>query len=203
MVEQIKEKPKGTNVPGGVVLSDGKVLNPFDAPTPGESLTANPEQRFPWENPPQYTEVRPFMEDLFMQITEEERYIKLLGSIMNKTPIDEIAQTILYVSVKDGKINPDLMLLLVEPVLYLLLAIAENAGITDYVLYDGEDADEMSLEDRELYLSESEKVKKIKPENIKSSSVEPSLLARVEELPTAEEAGVLPIEQITQEEEEV
>ena len=41
------------------------------------------------------------------------------------------------------------------------------------------------------------------PENIKSSSVEPSLLARVEELPTAEEAGVLPIEQITQEEEEV
>ncbi len=203
MVEQIKEKPKGTNVPGGVVLSDGKVLNPFDAPTPGESLTANPEQRFPWENPPQYTEVRPFMEDLFMQITEEERYIKLLGSIMNKTPIDEIAQTILYVSVKDGKINPDLMLLLVEPVLYLLLAIAENAGINDYVLYDGEDADEMSLEDRELYLSESEKVKKIKPENIKSSSVEPSLLARVEELPTAEEAGVLPIEQITQEEEEV
>ena len=203
MVEQIKEKPKGTNVPGGEVLSDGKVLNPFDAPTPGESLTANPEQRFPWENPPQYTEVRPFMEDLFMQITEEERYIKLLGSIMNKTPIDEIAQTILYVSVKDGKINPDLMLLLVEPVLYLLLAIAENAGINDYVLYDGEDADEMSLEDRELYLSESEKVKKIKPENIKSSSVEPSLLARVEELPTAEEAGVLPIEQITQEEEEV
>ena len=203
MVEQIKEKPKGTNVPGGVVLSDGKVLNPFDAPTPGESLTANPEQRFPWENPPQYTEVRPFMEDLFMQITEEERYIKLLGSIMNKTPIDEIAQTILYVSVKDGKINTDLMLLLFEPVLYLLLAIAENAGINDYVLYDGEDADEMSLEDRELYLSESEKVKKIKPENIKSSSVEPSLLARVEELPTAEEAGVLPIEQITQEEEEV
>ena len=203
MVEQIKEKPKGTNVPGGVVLSDGKVLNPFDAPTPGESLTANPEQRFPWENPPQYTEVRPFMEDLFMQITEEERYIKLLGSIMNKTPIDEIAQTILYVSVKDGKINPDLMLLLVEPVLYLLLAIAENAGINDYVLYDGEDADEMSLEDKELYLSESEKVKKIKPENIKSSSVEPSLLARVEELPTAEEAGVLPAEQITQEEEEV
>ena len=185
MVEQIKEKPKGTNVPGGVVLSDGKVLNPFDAPTPGESLTANPEQRFPWENPPQYTEVRPFMEDLFMQITEEERYIKLLGSIMNKTPIDEIAQTILYVSVKDGKINPDLMLLLVEPVLYLLLAIAENAGINDYVLYDGEDADEMSLEDRELYLSESEKVKKIKPENIKSSSVEPSLLARVEEITTA------------------
>ena len=203
MVEQIKEKPKGTNVPGGVVLSDGKVLNPFDAPTPGESLTANPEQRFPWENPPQYTEVRPFMEDLFMQITEEERYIKLLGSIMNKTPIDEIAQTILYVSVKDGKINPDLMLLLVEPVLYLLLAMTENAGINDYVLYDGEDADEMSLEDRELYLSESEKVKKVKPENIKSSSVEPSLLARVEELPTAEEAGVLPIEQITQEEEEV
>jgi hypothetical protein len=203
MVEQIKEKPKGADVPGGVVLSDGKVLNPFDAPTPGESLTANPEQKFPWESPPQYTEVRPFMEDLFMQITEEERYIKLLGSIMNKTPIDEIAQTILYVSVRSGKINPDLMLLLVEPVLYLLLAMTENAGIDDYVLYEGEDADEMSLEDRELYLSESEKVKKIKPENIKSSSVEPSLLARVEELPTAEEAGVLPAEQITQEEEEV
>ena len=33
--------------------------NPFNNPTPGESLTRDPEQKFPWEQPPQLNEVEP------------------------------------------------------------------------------------------------------------------------------------------------
>ena len=31
--------------------------NPFNAPIPGESLTQNPDQKFPWEQPPEINDV--------------------------------------------------------------------------------------------------------------------------------------------------
>ena len=46
-------------------------------------------------------------------------------------------------------------------------------------------------EQKELYMAESEKtLSDMKPKQIRKSSVEPSLLAKVKELPTAEELGV-------------
>ena len=41
------------------------------------------------------------------------------------------------------------MMLLIEPTLYLLIAIADYADIKDYVLYDGEDTD--PEEDTEIH----------------------------------------------------
>ena len=62
-------------------LGDLAIDDPFNSPTPGESLTKNPEEKFPWEQASEYTEVRPFMEDLFLQLTEDkDRYVKLLVS---------------------------------------------------------------------------------------------------------------------------
>ena len=175
---------------GMIPLKDGTSINPFDAPTPGESLTTSPEQKYPWETPPEYTEVQPFMEDLFVQLGEDrDRYIELLIKFLDKTPITEIAQVLLYTSVSKGKINPDLMLLLIEPVMYLLIAMAEQAGI-EPVIYEGEDSDEPSEEDTETYMDESIKFNKLKPEQIRRTSVAPSLLSKVKELPTAEEAGI-------------
>jgi len=172
------------NIPGM-----GGQINPFDAPTPGESLTKNPEEKYPWERPPQYTDVKEFMEDLFLQLTEEETYIDLLGSLLRKTPIDEMTQMILHTAMTKGKINPDMVLMLIEPVMYLLLAISEQAEI-EAVLYEGDDADVMSEEDEQVYLDESKKFKDMKPKEIKKSSVEPSLLAKVKELPTAQEVNI-------------
>jgi len=164
--------------------------DPFNSPTPGESLTKNPEERFAWEQPSEYTEVRPFMEDLFLQLTEDkDRYVKLLVTFMQKISIADTTQMILYTSWRAGKINTDLMLLLIEPVMYLLIAMAEQAEI-EPVIYDEEDVDEPSQEDADLYVEESQKIAEMKPEKIRKSSVEPSLLARVEDLPTAKEVGI-------------
>ena len=77
----------------------------------------------------------------------------------------------------------------IEPVMYLLIAMAEQAEI-EPVIYDEENVDEPSQEDADLYVDESQKINEIKPEKIRKSSVEPSLLARVEDLPTAKEVGV-------------
>lgn len=171
-------------------LGDLAIDDPFNSPTPGESLTKNPEERFAWEQPSEYTEVRPFMEDLFLQLTEDkDRYVKLLVTFMQKISIADTTQMILYTSWRAGKINTDLMLLLIEPVMYLLIAMAEQAEI-EPVIYDEEDVDEPSQEDADLYVEESQKIAEMKPEKIRKSSVEPSLLARVEDLPTAKEVGI-------------
>jgi len=47
--------------------------------------------------------------------------------------------------------NPDLMLMLAEPVMFMLIAFAEKASI-DYVLYEGEE------EEEEGELSDEEKI---------------------------------------------
>ena len=171
-------------------LGDLAIDDPFNSPTPGESLTKNPEEKFAWEQASEYTEVRPFMEDLFLQLTEDkDRYVKLLVSFLQQVSIADTTQMLLYTSWRAGKINTDLMLLLIEPVMYLLIAMAEQAEI-EPVIYDEENVDEPSQEDADLYLEQSQKINEMKPEKIRKSSVEPSLLARVEDLPTAEEVGV-------------
>jgi hypothetical protein len=180
-------QPEGMLFTGG---GDMAMDDPFNSPTPGESLTKNPEEKFAWEQASEYTEVRPFMEDLFLQLTEDkDRYVKLLVSFMQKISIADTTQMILYTSWRAGKINTDLMLLLIEPVMYLLIAMAEQAEL-EPVIYDEEDVDEPSQEDADLYVEESQKINEMKPEKIRKSSVEPSLLARVEDLPTAKEVGI-------------
>tara|TARA_Y100000361_G_scaffold15325_1_gene12127 strand:- start:383 stop:781 length:399 start_codon:yes stop_codon:yes gene_type:complete len=66
---------------------------------------------------------------------------KLINIINDGVPLDEIAQVVLYKGYSEGKYNPDLMLMMIEPTIYLLIAIADYANIKDYVLYDGEDDD--------------------------------------------------------------
>jgi|TARA_R100001460_G_scaffold69396_3_gene109997 hypothetical protein len=188
-IQPIENREVPEEIANMITTDDGTSVDPFDSPTPGESLTMSPDSKFPWERPSQYSEVRPFMEDLFLKITEEENYIELLGLFLDSTPIDELTQMILYTSMANGKINPDLLLLSIEPLMYLLIAIAEQNDI-EPVIYAEEDED-LDDEQKNVYMEESEKkLKDIKPEKIRKSSVEPSLLAKVEELPTAEELGI-------------
>ena len=197
-IQPIENKNVPEEMSGMLTTRDGASVDPFNSPTPGESLTLSPDTKFPWERPPQYTEVRPYIEDIFLAITEEDKYIELLGMYLDNTPIDEIVQMILYTSMSSGKINPDLMLLCIEPLMYLLIAIAEQNDI-EPVIYEDEDED-FDDEQKELYMAESEKtLSDMKPKQIRKSSVEPSLLAKVKELPTAEELGI----DNKQEEEEV
>jgi len=116
-------------------------VNPFNAPIPGESLTASPDTPKAWERPPQYTDEEDAMRAVYMVLTEQDSLRGLIEIISEGTPLDEIAQVVLYKGYVEGKYTPDLMLLLAEPTIYLLIAIADYAEIKDYVLYDGEDDD--------------------------------------------------------------
>ena len=116
-------------------------INPFNAPTPGESLTSSPDMPQAWERPPQFTEQDVAMEEIYMEITSEDNLMPLIDIINDGVPLDQLAQVILYRGYTQGKFNPDLMLMLAEPTIYLLIAIADYADIKDYVLYEGEEDD--------------------------------------------------------------
>jgi len=167
-------------------------VNPFNSPTPGEGLTQSPEQKFPWEQTPRHTEVKPAIENIFLNITEKENLIPLIGMLQDKTPIDEIAQVVLYKGMTAGQFNMDLMLMLVEPTMYLLIAIAEEYEI-EPVIYEDQDDD---LIDEQDYLKgkkemqESSETLGKKLPTIRKDSVPESLLQRVKTLPEKEELGI-------------
>ena len=92
-----------------------------------------------WERPPQYVNQDKAMEAVYMELTDQEETLrKLINMINDGTPLDEIAQVTLYKGYTEGKFSPDLMLMLIEPTLYLLIAIADYAEIKDYILYNEE-----------------------------------------------------------------
>ena len=164
-------------------------VNPFNAPIPGESLTTAPDMPKAWEQPPQYVDQGKAMEAIYMELTEEDTLRKLINIINDGTPLDQIAQVTLYKGYTEGVFSPDLMVMLIEPTLYLLIAIADYAEIKDYTLYNEEVQDE---EDTELppdditpeNMDDDEESPVSKGKEPKKESLGESLLAKVEgELP--------------------
>jgi hypothetical protein len=177
-------------------------VNPFNAPVPGESLTASPETPKAWERPPEYTDEDEAMMAVYMILTEQDTLRGLIEIISDGIALDELAQVILYKGYTEGKYSPDMMLMLAEPTIYLLISIADYAEIKDYVLYNEEDGDpdteipgdEITPIDIDGDGIPDEPKAKVEP---KKDSVSESLLSRIEkELPTkVEEASVEEIEE--------
>ena len=162
-------------------------VNPFNAPIPGESLTTAPDMQKAWERPPQFTDPDDCMENVYLELTSDEALPELVNMINDGIPLDEIAQVVLYKGYSEGKYNPDLMLMLIEPTIYLLISIADYADIKDYVLYDGEDDDEdteipednvkpITLDDDDNEVADEPRVEK-PGEDV----VAPSLLSKIKE----------------------
>jgi len=156
--------------------------NPFNAPTPGESLTRDPEQKFPWERTPEINDVDTAIKEVFVMLTERKSLVELLNLLNNGQPVDEIAQMVAYRGMSVGKYNSDLMLLLLEPLMYLIIAIAEEYDI-DPVIYEGMDDDIMDVD------SVTDSKQKLPKPEINKDSVPSSILARVKTLPSQEELG--------------
>jgi len=157
-------------------------MNPFNAPTPGESLTRDPEQKFPWERTPEINDVDTAIKEVFVMLTERKSLVELLNLLNNGQPVDEIAQMVAYRGMSVGKYNSDLMLLLLEPLMYLIIAIAEEYDI-DPVIYEGMDDDIMDVD------SVTDSKQKLPKPEINKDSVPSSILARVKTLPSQEELG--------------
>ena len=74
---------------------------------------------------------------MFGKFIEPQTYISLMTTIDDGTAIMDIVQSVLFSEFQEGKFNPDLMLMLVEPVAYMLIALAEKLDL-EITVYRGE-----------------------------------------------------------------
>lgn len=157
-------------------------------PIPGQSLTEPADSKNPWETPPQIVDLDEGIADTFMYLTEPERLPSVLTLLDNQVPVSVIASTILTEGYKSGKYLPQLMALLIEPVMYMLIALAEKAGI-DPVVYEDEDeisdaapeeADEIQEELKSVDPTRS--FQELKPKNLREESLPTEVKERLDDI---------------------
>jgi len=166
---------------------------------PGQSLTNDPEQKYSWEQPPEFTSTREASVFVFEILTVPETTENILLSLNKGISVIDIASIVLYNGFIEGKWNPDLMMLLMEPTMYMLMALAEKANIK-YVLDAGDEEEDEAQIDPEIQnkiysegiasLDQIKKqaVSKVNPqavpeeirEMIEEKEIAPSLLEKVE-----------------------
>tara|TARA_S200002703_G_scaffold131202_1_gene118662 strand:+ start:233 stop:850 length:618 start_codon:yes stop_codon:yes gene_type:complete len=161
-----------------------QALTEVGRPIPGQSLTKNPDEKYPWEGAPEYTNFKEALDYVVSEIIDEEAYVSLVSGIGQGVPISDVVMQILYAGFKSGKWNPDLMVLLIEPLMYVMIAMCEKAGV-EYTLYDGEEDED---EDEELSRSDSQfeqmksmvKTKMPTKQSIDKSAVPQEIIEKVE-----------------------
>ena len=120
----------------------------FDRPMPGESLTRDPDDRLPFEQPPKFTDRNDALEYHFELFTEEDNYAGIMEALESGVSIMEVVQVFLMQGFRDGLYNPDMMLMLAEPLAYMIAALAERAEVEFTIMND---PDEMpTVEEAEL-----------------------------------------------------
>ena len=168
-------------------------------PIPGQSLTANPDEPRPFEGPPDFTNFKEALDYTAAELLLEENYTPMVLAIADGIPITDLAMQIGYVGFREGKWNPDLMMMLMEPLMYLLMALAEKADV-EYRIDDEDDEDDEDsiLEDKVRNIAETLRAKEVGkvPEGALPSDIvekiesldipQESLLGRTEK-PMAEE----------------
>ena len=174
----------------GIPASLQEVL--FEGPVPGESLTKDPNERYPWEGPPRYTSVKEAREKIFLQLLEPNRLRSLQQLLSNGVSVNALAISLLKEGFQNGAINPDLMLNLLEPTMVMITAIAEKSGIEPIIEGEGTIDEEDDEEDAKRVIAESRGIiperggfNRAKVVNIQPMSVGKDIKAQLDNLNVA------------------
>ena len=131
--------------------------NPFQGPIPGQSLTNSPDTQQAWEQPPRTTNIKEARELMFLEILKDENLETIIGLMNEGMSISQLTEMLLFIGFTKGQFNADLMLLLAEPTMYMLLAIAEAVGIEPPINRD----DLINAEEEDLDEEETAEVTKL------------------------------------------
>jgi hypothetical protein len=151
----------------------------FQAPIPGQSLTNSPDQPYPWERPPEITTQKEAMNKIFLEIIKPDNMETLGTAMSDGIPIAGLAEVLIKTSFQKGKINPDLAITLMEPVMYMLLSVAEKIGVDPVLSDDEKDDRSAELEDPEVGEENVKFTKRQEPTSLKE------LPSRSTSIPTA------------------
>ena len=130
----------------------------FDQPVPGQSLVNSPNERYAWESPPEITSQKDAVQRMFLDMIQPDNMETLVGMMSNDVPIANIAELLIKTSFQKGKINPDLAITMMEPLMFMLKSLAEKVGI-DPILSDDDEVDEVDDQNPEANLELAENVR--------------------------------------------
>ena len=160
-------------------------------PIPGQSLTNDPDQKYPWEGPPEYTDFRQALNFITGQLLQEDIFAAIMKGIGDGVPLTDITLQMLQTGFEQGKWNPDLLTMLIETTIYTLMALSEKAGIKYRI--NGDEEDDIDEEDeRDITNMRANNLKKYVKAKVTNQSTVPSgaipkeVLQQIEEAPVPE-----------------
>ena len=142
-------------------------------PIPGQSLTNDPDQRYPWENPPEYTDYKQALNFIADQLLDKEIYVPLMKGIGAGVPITDITLQMLQAGFEQGKWNPDLLMMLIEPTVYTLMALAEKANI-QYRINGDEEEDMDDDDEKDIQMMKQKNLQELANTKVSGESKVPS-----------------------------
>ena len=115
-------------------------MSDFSGPVPGQSLTNSPDSPQPYERPPTFSTLNDATHALFDMLTDEEMFTNMIVAMSDGVPVTALAQVVLTDGFQKGAWNPDLMVQLIEPTMYMIMSLAEKVGIK-YRIDEDDDPD--------------------------------------------------------------
>ena len=106
-----------------------KIQAGMGRPIPGQSLTNDPDNPAPYEQAPMFTTVDEASKYLWDFITDEPRYVAIMRAVDEEIPVMEHVRVILFNHFVKGAFNPDLMLMMAEPLAFMIIALAERLDL--------------------------------------------------------------------------
>ena len=163
-------------------------------PIAGQSLTSSPEQRRPFEQPPEFVNFKEALDYTVAELLREEVYTNIVVGIGQGIPVADVALEIGYAGFREGKWNPDLMLMLIEPLVYVLMALCEKAGVEYRLSSDPEIEEEMEEDDDDISILEAQakniaetiETKVGKNKDIPAGAVPTNVMQQIESTPVPE-----------------
>ena len=108
------------------MVEDNQV--PFDAPIPGESLTAELGSR-PWQSPPQFATVEQALDYYLPRLQSDEVAEQLVDVLEMGIPVTTVANSMQLGAVMEGKHSVDVGMLILPVLIELIMLIGDTAGV--------------------------------------------------------------------------
>ena len=121
--------------------------NQFDSSIPGESLTTTPGNSA-WETPPQYTDIEDAQDAIWKGLTKPRTIDTLIMLAKQGVDVQSFTQMILMAAFQEGKITPDMVMLMFENVSLMIAGILKTAGMdtTKIHMNDRDDSHRKAME---------------------------------------------------------
>tara|TARA_R100000700_G_C3173741_1_gene148288 strand:+ start:640 stop:1155 length:516 start_codon:yes stop_codon:yes gene_type:complete len=100
----------------------------FDAPIPGQSLTAELGNR-PWQGPQQFSTVDEAIDFYMENMSSEEFMVQLVEILESGVPVSVLANTIQLGNVMEGKHSVDVGMLVMPMLMEMIMMIGDSAGV--------------------------------------------------------------------------